>query len=284
MNQLLIDALFETDALRLCPEGQPFWYTSGKLGPFYINTHFLYGGEAAANALLSEIEAAAAGDRLLFAQKIEGLTMAQYESNPIYRGVIDALVEAARGLPFDLVSGGERRDFFFSIPVAKLLQKPHLSIFKDLSTVYTPAWFGRGAEGEKAGLSGQTALHVADLVTEASSYLRAWIPALQGLGLALHDTLVVVDRDQGGEQILTGQGVRLHSLIRVDEAFLSAAHNGGRLNDAQLAMVRAFLAHPETFTPDFVAAHPDFLNQQIALGGKAGERARLCMEKGFDKQ
>ena len=43
MENPIISWLFETDAVRVCPEGHPFWYTSGKLGPFYINTQFLYG-------------------------------------------------------------------------------------------------------------------------------------------------------------------------------------------------------------------------------------------------
>ena len=46
MDNPIVSWLFETDAVRVCPEGQPFWYTSGKLGPFYINTQFLYGSEA----------------------------------------------------------------------------------------------------------------------------------------------------------------------------------------------------------------------------------------------
>ena len=37
MENPIVSWLFETDAVRVCPEGQPFWYTSGKLGPFYIN-------------------------------------------------------------------------------------------------------------------------------------------------------------------------------------------------------------------------------------------------------
>ena len=60
MDNPIVSWLFETDAVRVCPEGHPFWYTSGKLGPFYINTQFLYGSEAAANARLSVIEEACA--------------------------------------------------------------------------------------------------------------------------------------------------------------------------------------------------------------------------------
>ena len=66
MENPIISWLFETDAVRVCPEGQPFWYTSGKLGPFYINTQFLYGSEAAANSLLKTIEEACAGEKLAF--------------------------------------------------------------------------------------------------------------------------------------------------------------------------------------------------------------------------
>lgn len=283
MNQPLVDALFQTHALRICPDDQPFWYTSGKLGPFYINTHFLYGSEAEAVQLLSAIENAAAGDRNQFARVIGEQVMAQYAHNPIYRGVVDALAERARGLSFDLISGGERRDFFFSLPVARLLGVPHLSIFKDLSTVYSPVDSASGVPGEGAGLGGQTALHIADLVTEASSYLRAWIPALQGVGLCLRDTLVVIDRDQDGAGVLAGQGVRLHALLKVDGGLLDAALQGGQLTPAQRELVAGFLAQPEAFTPAFLQAHPDFLPNQIAQGGKGAERARLCIEKGFDR-
>lgn len=284
MNQATLEqALFDTQALRICPEDTPFWYTSGKLGPFYINTHFLYGSEAEANALLADIEEAAAGDRLRFPACIAEKTMAQYEKNATYRGVIDALVEAAKGLSFDVVSGGERRDFFFSLPVARLLHKPHVTIFKDLSAVYTSADFDQALPVAEAGLSGQRALHIADLVTEASSYFRAWMPALAEAGLGLSDTLVVVDRDQGGGTLLAERGVRLHALLRVNEALLENALQNGQISAAQKVMILTFLRDPDAFMQGFLQAHPDFLAGQIALGGKAEERARLCIEKGYDK-
>ena len=48
-NEKLIKWLFETNAFRVCPENEPFWYTSGTIGPYYINTHFLYGSEEKGN-------------------------------------------------------------------------------------------------------------------------------------------------------------------------------------------------------------------------------------------
>ena len=56
----IIRWLFETQAIRVCLPDQPFWYTSGTLGPYYINTHFLYGSETSAKDLLALIESLAA--------------------------------------------------------------------------------------------------------------------------------------------------------------------------------------------------------------------------------
>ncbi|MDR3051298.1 MAG: orotate phosphoribosyltransferase [Oscillospiraceae bacterium] len=274
-------ALFATHALRLCPEGQPFWYTSGRLGPFYINTHFLFGGEPAAANLLDAIEQQATADRLALPRIIGARIAAHTAQDTAFAGVIARLAEAARGLNFDFVSGGERRDFFFSLPVARILGVPHLCIFKDLDAVYTPADGGPSVPAEAASLSGRRALHVADLVTEASSYTRAWLPALAALGVTMTATLAVVDRDQGGREILAKQGVPLTALVRVDAAMLRVAQAQGLLTEAQYGMVLAFLRDPDAFVCDFLRDHPDFLAQQIALGGKAEERARRCMALGL---
>ena len=32
---------------------------------------------------------------------------------------------------------------------------------------------------------------------------------------------------------------------------------------------------------DFLLAHPDFLANEIAKGGKSAQRARLCIDSGF---
>ncbi len=53
----LLSALMETQALRVASEGQVFWYTSGTVGPYYINTENLYGGPDAAGELLEFIDA-----------------------------------------------------------------------------------------------------------------------------------------------------------------------------------------------------------------------------------
>lgn len=280
MENPIISWLFETDAVRVCPEGQPFWYTSGKLGPFYINTQFLYGSEAAANSLLKTIEEACAGEKLAFYDKVWADISAQLASCPIYAQLIDLLTEAAAKLDVDFVSGGERRDFFFSMPVARKLGLGHLSIFKDLSCVYTDK-DGVSMDAAQAGLAGKKSVHIADLITVASSYIRAWIPAVESLGAKIAYSLAVVDRDQGGSDILAKAGCPLTTLVTIKPELFEQAKALGRITDAQVALVNSFIADPDKFMHDFLVAHPDFLAGEIAKGGKSAQRAELCIASGF---
>lgn len=280
MENPIISWLFETDAVRVCPEGQPFWYTSGKLGPFYINTQFLYGGEAAANRLLGVIEAACAGDKLAFYGRVWADIEAQLASCPIYAQLIDLLCDAARALDVDFVSGGERRDFFFSMPVARKLGLGHLSIFKDLSSVYTDA-DGVSMPSAQAGLAGRRSVHIADLITVASSYVRAWIPAVEALGAKIAYSLAVVDRDQGGAKILADAGCPLTTLVTIKPELFETAHRLGRISEEQLALVLHFIDDPDQFMRAFLLSHPDFLANEIAKGGKSAQRAQLCISSGF---
>lgn len=280
MDNPIISWLFETDAVRVCPEGQPFWYTSGKLGPFYINTQFLFGSEAAANELLAVIEAACAGDKLAFYDTVWARIAQQLDACPIYAQLIDLLCDAARSMDVDFVSGGERRDFFFSMPVARKLGLGHLSIFKDLSSVYTDR-DGRSMPSEQAGLSGKRSVHIADLITVASSYVRAWIPAVEALGARITRSLAVVDRDQGGSKILADAGCPLTTLVVIKPELFETAHRMGRITKEQLDLVLSFIADPDAFMTDFLLAHPDFLAGEIARGGKSAQRAKLCIDSGF---
>ena len=280
MENPIISWLFETDAVRVCPEGQPFWYTSGKLGPFYINTQFLYGSEAAANALLKTIEEACAGEKLAFYDKVWADISAQLESCPIFSQLIDLLTEEARKMDVDFISGGERRDFFFSMPVAKKLGMGHLSIFKDLSCVYTDA-NGVSMDPAEANLAGKKSVHIADLITVASSYIRAGIPAVEALGAKIAYSLAVVDRDQGGSEILANAGCPLTTLITIKPELFEQAKKLGRVTDAQIELVNSFIADPDKFLHDFLVSHPDFLANEIAKGGKSAQRAELCIASGF---
>lgn len=288
--------LFETIALRVAEADQPFWYTSGLFGPYYVNTHFLIGSERLAKELLARIDELGQDEstegREAFALKIEAFVNHVYETNGIYKHLMHICYEKVRSLDFDYISGGERRDFFFSYQLAKLAGVPHLSIFKNGDVVYTDMdqasafMIHSGSEedldlGDRAreiqdDLEDKKVLHVADLVTQASSYIRAWIPSILGLGAKIEDTLAIIDRNQGGDEVLAEAGVKLHSLARIsDELFLEALRYD-LIDQNQLDLVRQYAKGPETFIRSFIECNPDFLERERNKDPKTAERvARL---------
>ena len=86
----LVSYLFETKAIRFCAENKPFWYTSGKIGPYFINTHFVYGSEKDATELLSFIDECLS-DKLSLPNKVFKKVLKQYQTNIIYKDVIDTM-------------------------------------------------------------------------------------------------------------------------------------------------------------------------------------------------
>ena len=194
MDNTIVEALFATKAVRVAPEDTPFWYTSGKLGPFFINTHFLLENEAAAGEVLKRIEKVIAENKLTAPEEIFDMMLAYYNKGGTFKMVSDKLAEAASKLDFDYISGGERRDYFFSMMPAYLLKKPHLTVYKDMTSVYSEVIDGPSVDSKEVDLKGKKALHIADLITEASSYERAWVPVIKELGSTITDTIAVVDR------------------------------------------------------------------------------------------
>jgi len=281
MKNPIIDSLFATHAILVCDPDHPFWYTSGTLGPFYINTHFLYGSELDASELLLMIEEGAASDRLFFPHFLIEDLKKMYDKSDTFRFVTDLIVEKAKTIDFDFISGGERRDFFFSLLPAYLLKKPHLSIFKDMQAVYTNGEFTETIPVYEALLAGKRALHIADLVTEASSYTRAWIPVIQEFGAVMENTIVIVDRNQGGAEVLYAEGVRLHSFAQIDPYLFERARENGDISPEQLAMIHTFMQDPKGFMKYFLETHPHFIEEQLSIGGKAEERAEMAISKGY---
>ena len=242
----LVSYLFETNAIRFCAENKPFWYTSGKIGPYFINTHFIYGSEKDATELLSFIDECLA-DKLSLPNKVFEKVLKQYQNNTIYRNVIDTMKDFIdkniNVSEIDYVSGGERRDWFFSNIIAHLLNKPHLSIYKDLSVVESDSNFTNSKT--ITSLNDKKVLHIADLITVASSYIRAWIPAIKNLGSKICWSCVVVDRMQGGKEKIEAEGVKAFSLVQVDTNLFKKALDLNIINKAQLSMLDGFIADPD---------------------------------------
>ncbi len=277
-DKKLVNWLFKTGAVRVCPEGKPFWYTSGTIGPYYINTHFLYGSEKKANELLEAIDAFKS-DKLGCPDKLLNIIEANYAKDEIFKGLIGSMLEYINDnieiADIDYISGGERRDWFFSLILAKLLQKPHITIYKDLASVITE----KGETFEVQSVNGARVLHIADLITEASSYERAWIPAIKNISGQMTHSLVVVDRLQGGCELLERNNVCSFALVSIDKDFFDSVLGLKLINEGQYEMLLKYASNPRESMKAFLNAHPEFLENALKADNKTSERARLCIEK-----
>lgn len=277
----IVSYLLDTNAFKICPNNKPFWYTSGKIGPYFINAQFLYGSETDANLFLdfinSELENS---DKLDIQKNIFEKVKFQYENNPIYMDVINKMKDYIENNintdEIDFVSGGERRDWYFSNILAYLLEKPHITIFKDLSTVESSYDFS--SSYEITDLKSKKVLHVADLLNQASSYLRAWIPAIESLGGKICWSMVAVDRMQGGKQKLEDLDIHSFAMVEIKPDLFNQIHDMGLINDLQLKMLNDFYNNPDDTMREFLISHPEFIKDSLSSDEKSAKRAKLCID------
>lgn len=275
----IISYLFKTNAIKFCEENKPFWYTSGKIGPYFINTHFIYGSEKEAKELLSFIDEQLA-NKMALPKNVFEKVLEQYNSNKIYKDVIDTMINTIKEnidlSEIDYISGGERRDWFFSNIIAYLLDKPHISIYKDLNAVVSDSKFEKTKKLDK--IEGKKVLHIADLVTVASSYIRAWIPAIENFGAKMCWSCVVVDRMQGGTEKIEEKGILPLSLVKVDKSLFEKAVDMNIINKAQQEMLNDFFENPDETMKNFLVNHPEFIDDSLNSDEKTAKRAKLLVE------
>lgn len=267
----LMSLLFDTHAFKIAPEDKPFWYTSGKIGPYFVNADYLYGSENDSKEFLTFIDAELDyEDKVDIPYHIFQKSLEHYESNEIYKYVIDSLkdyiVKNIDVHAIDYVSGGERRDWFFSNIIAYLLGKPHITIYKDLTTVVSTCDFEESTE--VTVLENQRVLHVADLLNQSASFTRAWIPAIKHLGSSIVWSVFMVDRMNGGTQTLTNDGVKVYSLLQINDELFVKALELGVINEEQLEVLRKFTKDPDGSMKEFLLSHPEFIENSLKSDDK----------------
>ena len=127
-------------------------------------------------------------------------------------------------------------------------------------------------------LEGKKVLHVADLITVASSYIRAWIPAIKNLGAKMCWSCTIVDRMQGGKDKIEAEGVTSLSLVRIDLSLFQKALELNVINENQLAMLKGFIDNPDGTMRQFLVDHPEFLKNSLHADEKTQKRAKLLVE------
>ena len=90
----LMSLLFETNAFKVAEENNPFWYTSGKIGPYFINADYLYGSEQDSKDLLAFIDQELENEsKTDIPEHIFKKVLDHYNTNEIYKYVIDQMKE-----------------------------------------------------------------------------------------------------------------------------------------------------------------------------------------------
>jgi hypothetical protein len=252
-------------------KGPVFWYTMGVPGPFFINTEWVI-GKALAESLVDGISTIMerVHDAVHRAEQIMSLIMTAYDRDPIYRDVVGSIVaKANREFPvgsYNLVSGGERRDWIFSVPFARETAMRHVFLFKDL-TYYCAQHF----EPE------ENVLHVTDLINNAASYFDRWFPALEKAHLRCHKTVCVVSRNHGVAK-LEEANIEVVPLARVDLAFFEKSYASGIIDKMTLDEIALHFRSPETWAERYLFNNPGVFDVANA-DSKSFERLQTFVAK-----
>ena len=279
----LSNYLFETTAVRVSPYDRPFFYTTGKIGPFYINTHYLYGAEKDAQDLLKFMnENLVENKKFELPVQLAKIIEKQYNEKSKFKVVIDRIVSDIM-LKYNLndvdyISGGERRDWFFSIIVATLLNKKHIAIYKDGSTYVT---HNRVKVGEGIDFKGKNIIHICDLVTEASSFKNVWYPVIKESGNNMIASYAIIDRLQGGKEYFESIDVPFHSLIEVDIQLFLNGLNDKYIDINQYMLVDSYMKDPEGSMRELLLANIDFLKNSKKIDERTNKRVEKLLGENY---
>ncbi|MCC2591133.1 orotidine-5'-phosphate decarboxylase [Chryseobacterium sp. MFBS3-17] len=86
---------------------------------------------------------------------------------------------------------------------------------------------------------GQNCLLVEDVITSGKSLLET-IPEVENEGITVSDIVVVLDRQQGGREMLENKGYRVHTLFTISEVCVILKEEG-YLDDEEVKRIQDFL-------------------------------------------
>jgi orotate phosphoribosyltransferase len=245
--------------------GQVYWYAAGTPGPFYLNTEIMLGKDFAAKLLVDITDSLAKEQTAQSrAERVTQHVRMAVAKNKTYQTIIEALAaKADETFPRDsytVISGGERRDWLFSILLADALNKPHLYLFKNKSL-----------HSEQPLPTGAKVLHVADLINNAASYFDAWLPILKNANAACIGTLSVNTRGADGVKRLRDAHYTVAALNHVDQAFFNDAATKGLIDAATRDELAVFFDSGPAWARRYLMDKPDLFKPET-LDAKSHER------------
>ncbi|GJQ80188.1 hypothetical protein Trydic_g23765 [Trypoxylus dichotomus] len=124
--------------------------------------------------------------------------------------LIDIIIEKIQGLSLDIICGVP----YTALPIATVLSVkkgyPMVVRRKEAKSYGTKKLIeGNFKEGDKC-------IIIEDVVTSGSSILET-VKDLEGVGIVVTDAVVVLNREQGGENILKKNGITMHALLTMSQ-------------------------------------------------------------------
>ncbi|HQI86498.1 MAG TPA: orotidine-5'-phosphate decarboxylase [Anaerolineae bacterium] len=152
----------------------------------------------------------------------------------VFRRVVAAYADVVNGLPFDRIAAVPYAALPAAAAVALQLGRPMIYPRKEVKT------HGTGQAIEGAFEPGQIAVVIEDVVTSGGSIVTA-IQTMQDAGLKIQDVVVLVDRQQGGGEMLAENGLRLHAVLTISQ-ILDTLRDEKCIADTMYAEVKRYLA------------------------------------------
>ena len=151
----------------------------------------------------------------------------------LLRDVAEAMAGVAAGLSFDRIAAIPYAGLPIGVAVSLAMDRPLIYPRREVKEHGTR----RAIEG--AFDQGDVALVVDDVITRGGSKIEA-IERLEQAGLAVRDVLVLIDREQGGQDDLANRGYRLHSLFRLADT-VQGLYRSGHIAESRYVEVMSYL-------------------------------------------
>jgi uridine monophosphate synthetase len=147
--------------------------------------------------------------------------------------VTSALADLAKKTDADIIAGMETAGIPLASAMVIKLKKPMVYVRKK------PKDYGTHSRIEGTFKEGEKVVLVDDLMTRGTSKID-FIKAVKDAGLKVEDLVIVLDREQGGEDEMVKQNIKLHKLVTLKE-LLSYMVDKGFISHDQYSEVLVYL-------------------------------------------
>ena len=142
----------------------------------------------------------------------------------------------------EILPKDNKLDLICGVPYAALPMATVMSLLSEIPLIMKRKEAkGYGTKKLIEGIykQGQSCLLVEDVITSGKSLLET-IAEVEKEGLKVSDIVVVLDRQQGGKELLEQKRYRVHTLFTIAEV-VKILHGAGEIDDEQVAKIHDFL-------------------------------------------